>query len=144
MASIEEILSFIEDRLGIRKPIHITSDLYKDHDVYGDDFWDFIEAYSEKFEVDVSNFLWYFHSPEEGSPGIGGIFFRSPDQLVERIPISPQMLLEFANKGFWDIDYPEQSVPEKRWDLTLNAIFALIVLVALVIFFIWEYFFRSS
>lgn len=138
MTDQEQILSFIEERLGIRKPIPLTSDLFNDHGVYGDDLWDFIEAYAEKFEVSTSNFLWYFHSREEGSFSIGRLFFKPPNERVEHIPITPEMLVEFAEKGVWDLKYPEHSIPPKRLDLTINTIIGGIVILVLILFLIWK------
>ncbi len=45
----------------------------------------------------MSNYLWYFHCNEEGTGSIGGMFFNTPYKSVNRIPVTPKMLTEFAN-----------------------------------------------
>jgi hypothetical protein len=34
------------------------------------------------------------------------------------------MLLDFANKGKWDITYPDHRLPKKRYDILINQMFA--------------------
>lgn len=99
---------------------------------YGDDWHDLMESYSEKFSVDMSEYLWYFHTQEEGLGLIGGIIFKSPDQRVERIKITPKHLFDIAVVGKWSIDYPEHSIPEKRHDLTINTIILIITIIGLI------------
>ena len=98
-------------------------------------FFELMEAYSKKYEVDMSAFLWYFHNTEEGQ-NFGSLFFKTPNQRVERIPVTAKMLLAFANNEKWLIDYPSHFIPEKRWDIVFNRIlFGVIVVVLVVLFF---------
>src|SRR5207248_6331678 len=92
--------------------------------LYGDDIDGIIVEYSQRFTVDVSGYLWYFHTGEEGF-NIGGLFFRSPDAKVDRIPITVGMLLEFAQKGHWDLKYPDHEPPRFRLDILINQILVL-------------------
>jgi hypothetical protein len=69
--------------------------------------------------VDLSTYLWYFHTGEEGI-GIGALFSRPPNARVQEIPITLAMLLEFANRGRWEVSYPEHELPARRVDLLVN------------------------
>jgi hypothetical protein len=129
MTTATDILNFLENETG-HDDLTLDTDLYL-RGVYGDDFWELIEAYSKKFEVDCSTFLWYFHSREEGRNS-GAFFFKSPDQCVERIPVTPQMLLDFVKTKKWGVVYPPHEIPTKRWDLIINrTIFIAIILIIL-------------
>jgi hypothetical protein len=134
MTTATDILNFLEKEIG-RDDLTLDTDLYLGG-VYGDDFWELIEAYSKKFEVDCSNFLWYFHSREEGMNS-GAFFFKSPDQCVERIPVTPQMLLNFTKTKKWGVVYPPYKIPTKRWDIIINKIiFIAIILIFLFLSFL--------
>src|SRR5688572_10048311 len=103
--STEDIISFLIDQSGTDK-IKPDSDMYEDIRMGGDDFQEMIEEYAKKFAVDMEGYLWYFHADEEGWPGLGGIIFKPPYARVDRIPVTPLMLTDFANKGRWDMKYP--------------------------------------
>lgn len=121
MVSINEITNFLEDYTGVHD-IKSDIDLNKEAGIYGDDWHEMIENYSKEFNVNVDGYLWYFHTREEGSNSIGGAFFRPPYERVKRIPITPLMLTDFANKGSWEIEYPEHKLPKYRYDLMINTV----------------------
>ena len=62
MTTFDETTSFIRDRTGYRKSIEQDDNLDRDIGVYGDDMADFLDAYAERFDVDMSGYLWYFHA----------------------------------------------------------------------------------
>lgn len=126
----KELLDFVTDYTGLN--LGIDDDIYI-KGIVGDDFFDFIEAYSKKYKVDMSNFLWYFHNTEEGY-NFGAFFFKTPNQRVKRIPLTAKMLLIFINSNKWDIDYPLHFIPKNRWDIIFNRIFFCIFVVFFPIF----------
>jgi hypothetical protein len=67
---------------------------------------------------------------KKGGTSIGGAFFRPPYERVTRIPVTPAMLLLFANSGVWEIGYPAHTLPKKRWDIIINwiAIIAFVII----------------
>ena len=81
----------------------------------------------------MSGYLWYFHAAEEIGFGIGAIFFDPPNYRVKRMPVTPAMLTEFANKGKWDIVYPDHTLPKYRYDLLINTVFIWVLGVAFAI-----------
>lgn len=130
--SISDIIDFLRHRSGNEKVLPNT-DIFLEIGLVGDDFHEMMEAYSEKFSVDLKNYLWYFHTDEEGQ-NLGALFFDPPYKLVERIPLTPNILLEFANKGNWELKYPEHRLPKVRMDIVLNRfIFGFFILICILV-----------
>jgi hypothetical protein len=121
-----QIDDFVKNSTGIDE-LDLSDDLADHHGVYGDDFHELLELYSRTFNVDMTGYIWYFHTSEEGS-NFGGMFFRPPNKRVPHIPITTAMLHEFANTGKWSIEYPEHSLPRFRWDRAINFCFFIVVL----------------
>lgn len=48
---------------------------------------------------------------------------------VEHIPITPLMLADFARTKKWEINYPPHTIPTKRYDLIINQVFAILLLI---------------
>jgi hypothetical protein len=140
MFTVDEIIDFLTDLAGTDK-INSDSDIFNDVGMVGDDFHEMIEKYSKKYSVDMSGYLWYFHTDEEGSSSIGGAFFPPPYERVKRISVTPLMLTNFANQRKWDIQYPEHTLPKKRYDLCVNTIIVGLALTALVIWLINKFIF---
>jgi hypothetical protein len=125
-ATIENILDFVAEYSGKEK-LQESSDIEGELGVYADDWHDMIEKFGEKYQVDMTSYLWYFHSGEEGFT-IGGLFFKAPYERVERIPITPSDLLRIATKQKWDIEYPEHELPKRRYDLIIGTGVLVIVI----------------
>ncbi len=129
--STEDLIEFIKMLSGSKK-VESNSDIYSEIRMGGDDFNEMIEKYATKYSVDMTNYLWYFHSDEEGQ-NFGGLFFKPPYCRVNRIPVTPSMLADFANKSKWDIQYPEHKLSKKRYDLIINQIIVITFLIGLLI-----------
>lgn len=136
MQSIDDILKLVSDKTGC-DDVNPNSDIENDLGCYGDDFHELIDEYSKKFHVDMTSYLWYFHTSEKGN-SIGGSFFKAPYERVNRIHVTPNLLLDFANKGKWDLQYPEHSIPKRRYDLLIN----IILLVGAAAFAIYHWFIK--
>jgi len=134
-----EIKSFLQDFSGVY-PDHSDTDIFKDMGIVGDDFHDMIEKYSEKYQVDMSDYLWYFYADEEGH-NIGGLFYSPPYEKVKRIPVTPKMLADFSETKKWDIQYPEHEIPTSRPDLKINRtifiVFFILVAIAVLMTYIF-------
>lgn len=137
--SEENIISFLTDLVG-REEINSQADIFSGLGVTGDDFHEMIEKYAKKFNVDMTSYLWYFHANEEGH-NTGSIFFKAPHEKVKRIPVTPKMLVDFANKGTWTIDYPEHTLPKRRYDIIINRVLLLGLLIYIVITLLIKYVF---
>lgn len=134
MFQIVEILKYVANHTGWADgEIHENSDIVTDLGCDGDDFGELIGKFSKDYNVDISTYRWYFHHTEEGSRNsIGGSIFRPPDKRVKRIPVTPGMLLEFARSGKWDILYPDNKVPQRRYDIIVNQLLVAVFLSILI------------
>lgn len=133
--TIEEIKHFIIEITSCSFE-EIKDDADIDHDLgcTGDDFHELISEYSVKFEVNMHDYLWYFHTYEEGGfNSIGRLFFKPPYERVKHIPVTPTILLDSANYGKWTLIYPEHELPKRRFDILINQI--LVVLFIIFIFY---------
>ncbi len=138
---MKEILEFVAKEASINvELIHPDSDLDLDLGITGDDFHEFIDHFSERFDVNIENYLWYFHTSEEGY-NLGGFFFRPPNKRVKHIPVTPNVLLLAINEHEWPIIYPKHVLPKRRMDIYLqNFIVTCYLLVAIsFIVFIYVY-----
>ena len=118
---IEEIIEFVSDELVVDKSkIHEDTDLYELFGVDGDDCFEFEESFAEKYSVNMSGFLWYFHHGEEASLNLGALFFKPPYKRVPRIVITPTILFQSAVKGEWSVKYPDHELPIRRYDIYVN------------------------
>jgi hypothetical protein len=132
MIVLKDIYLFLEQELGINaKALKPDSDLFEDFGVFGDDLFELVEVFAENYSVKVDDFLWYFHSPEEAS-SLFGIIFPPPNKRVSRIPITPDMLVQYANKKYWGLKYPTHEIPNRRWDILLSQLLLITLLIALV------------
>jgi len=130
----EEIIDFIEKEFW-KSNLNSDSDVFKEVRIDGDDCDEFLLKYSEKYSVDMNDFLWYFHYQEEGSLSfsIGNLFFKNPRQRVKEIPITPKMLTEFANSKKWTIDYPEHKLPKYRYDILINWVLIISIIIIIIL-----------
>ena len=117
-----------DDKLPPKK-----SDLFKSTKIDGDDAFEFIDEFANRFNVDMSNYNWYFHHGEEGH-NIGGIFFKPPYERVTHIPITIEVLENAIAARRWPITYPDHTLPAVRWDIHFNLAF---LVVSVVLFFSW-------
>ncbi|GGB12503.1 DUF1493 family protein [Puia dinghuensis] len=132
MYQLAEILKFVETQTGCSEDeVLESSDIVNDLGCDGDDFVDLIGKFSKDYDVDISAYRWYFHHSEEGN-NIGGSIFRPPNERVKRIPVTPGMLLEFANSGKWGIQYPDHLLPTRRYDLIINQILIAAFIILLI------------
>ncbi|WP_299703715.1 DUF1493 family protein [uncultured Pontibacter sp.] len=128
MCTVDEVIIFLKEVTGVKK-IDPDSDIFYDIGVVGDDFDEMMHEFAEKFSVNMDQYLWYFHGDEEGSMwGIGSFFFAPPYKRVNRIPVTPTLLAEAANKGKWDIQYPDHKLPKWRVDMYIDQVIGIAVL----------------
>jgi hypothetical protein len=135
MSWLDEISNFLEDYTEIEQ-LKPNSDLFKDHGIVGDDFHEMIEKFASNYKIDMSTYLWYFHTDEEGQ-NIGGLFFKPPNKRVDRIPVTPQLLADTIKTRTWSVKYPDHKLPKQRFDLTFN----LILILGFIAILIYNYIF---
>lgn len=136
---LSDIVDFIKDFSGCKK-VFPDSDIMMDCGIDGDDCHDLIDKYAQMFQVNMDNYLWYFHCNEEGC-SIGALFFKPPYKQVARIPVTPIMLADFATLGKWGIKYPKHQLKKHRYDIVMDQVLFYSVLIWLVIALIYKYIF---
>lgn len=137
MYSYEDIYDFLSEELSVsRDALSPNTDIHVEFGFYGDDAFDFEDKFADKFSVDISGYLWYFHHKEEGQ-NTGGIFFKPPNERVEHIAVTPQILLDSANTGKWSIEYPDHTVPKYRYDMLFNLLLTAIFVIVLILVFVY-------
>ncbi len=99
-------------------------DIFETYGIGGDDAFEFMERLTEKHEIDMTPYRWYFHHGEEGH-NLGSIFFKPPDQCVKRIPVTPEVLSLAIHDKRWPLEYPEHELSKTRWDIRLNQLLVI-------------------
>ena len=121
MPSFDKVAALVIAHAATNGPLTDAITLQNDLGVYGDDMHELMAAYATEFKVDMSDYIWYFHTGEEGgSFSIGGFFFPPPYARVREIPITVGMLHQFAELGRWGVEYPPNTPPRHRPDLWIN------------------------
>jgi len=120
--AIEEIYEFLHESMRVKKEyLRPDSDLCFDLGIDGDDWgYELLPDYQKRFGVNLDGYLWYFHHGEEGCNFPGGLFFPPPNKRVQHIPVTPQLLLDCARSGRWNVDYPPHEPPKRRADIMIN------------------------
>ncbi len=134
MYKLDDIIDFVKEET-LTKEVFENSDIERDLGCSGDDFSELMEKYSLLYNVDMSSYLWYFHHHEEGI-SFGSSLFRAPNELVQHIPVTPKLLLEFAQIGKWNLEYPEHKLPNRRYDLIANQIIFVIIIILTIYFWL--------
>ena len=128
MYSEKDIIDFVINKAAVKpEEVNLDTDIFGELGSTGDDFHELIGEYATKYSVDMNNYLWYFHADEEGM-SFGSVFFPPPFKRVKRIPVTPRMLLSFANSGKWQIGYPPHKIPKHRIDIYINYLILTVVL----------------
>ena len=115
----EEIDALVRKHVVVRGALSERTDLCGELGIVDLDLEELLDEFAERFGVDMSGYLWYFHSDEEGvSPGRW--FFPAPQDRVTKIPLRLGILHRAAELGRWPVEYPEHSLPARRWDVVFN------------------------
>ncbi|SPH23378.1 hypothetical protein DEA8626_02442 [Defluviimonas aquaemixtae] len=122
-----DVAAFAESFLGQPLDDRTEADLFGATGCDGDDAFDFIEAFAERFGVDLEGYRWDFHHADEGALLNPGWPFRAPHQKVTRIPITLDLLRQSVCEGIWPLVYPPIDPVSSRPDVW-NGLIALIVL----------------
>lgn len=131
----KELIALIADKVGVRaEEVLPDADIEKDLGCTGDDFFELMEAYAKRFNVDMSGFIWYFHTHDEGMATLDLLPGMPPSIQVERIPVSLNLLVQMAQLGKWDVPYPPH-VLQPRYTMSEKVIRWLFaaILIALIV-----------
>lgn len=131
--TLEDIINFLKDQ-SLEDEISPETNVCDEIGMIGDDFDEMMMAYAEKFSVDMTGYLWYFHSEEEGSWTSISLFPRANEQ-VKRIPVTSTMLTDFANSGKWNVVYPEHKTTLTEY----NSYFTLLIFIVLIGLIVYQF-----
>jgi len=131
-ATTKKIIQFLRDDWKCPDSISARTTLQDNLGFFGDDLGDFLDEYAARFHVDMARYHWYFHTGEEGF-NVGALFFKPPNKKVEQIPITVEMLCEFADSGTWSVEYPPHSISEHRIDIWIGPVLLLALLSAILV-----------
>lgn len=132
------VLKFIEDFWSWKTPLADDEDLFDALGIEGDDASEFIDVFVARFEVDATDYRWYFHHADEGW-NFGGLFYKPIHARFGRIPITVAVLTEAVRTKRWPIEYPAHVVPRRRWDIVINQVIAPAPLILLAVW-AWKWF----
>jgi len=124
----EEIVVLVREQTNYQGPVSEATALQSDIGVAGDDMDVLLHAYAKQFGVEMSGYLWYFHTEEEGF-NIGALLFPPPSSQVHQIPITLSMLRQFAETKRWAVEYPSHRLHRYRYDIWVNW-FLILLLIA--------------
>lgn len=133
-----QLAEWLEGFLGLAMPADEDADLFELCGIDGDDALEFMDAFAARFGVDGDGYRWYFHHGEEGM-NFGGVFFPPPYGRVQRVPITPNILVEAIRSKRWPLRYPPHKLPAARWDIRINQLL-LMVFVILCGLWLWKRF----
>jgi hypothetical protein len=66
----------------------------------------FLQVYAVRFRVDLRGYRWWFHHRDHGVFAMPLVALDREGNEI-RIPLTAEMLAGFAERGRWDIDYPQ-------------------------------------
>ncbi|MFT3998285.1 MAG: DUF1493 family protein [Asticcacaulis sp.] len=138
---LSELCDLIEESCGLRPEtdpeIDPEADLLEELEIWGDDVHALLADFARRYDVDMSGYLGYFHTGEEGG-GIGNLFVKTPHDRVPYIPITLSLLQEAARLKRWPIDYPPHTLPRYRWDTIITWLFTGGLLLWLISGLLWK------
>ncbi|WP_320052103.1 DUF1493 family protein [uncultured Acetobacteroides sp.] len=98
--SFDTLVKFFEDLLGIK--INAETILFKDLSLVGHDASEFMIRFSERFEVDLTDFKFNDYFVEESNiPFLYWIYFFFRKEKLKRKEISVPHLLEIIKEKRW-------------------------------------------
>lgn len=128
------LAEWFEELWGEKLPARGDTDLFDRFGIEGDDASAFMDGFGERFGIDGESYRWYFHHGEEGT-NFGGLFFAPPYRRVQRIPITPDILIEAIETRKWPLKYPPHPVQTVRWDIRMNRLLLVVPVGLLALWF---------
>ena len=122
----QRITAHLENSTGSK--LTDPSDVWLHAGLSGDDWHEFVDGYAREFNVDMTDYRWYYHGDEEGLLSFGGLVYPPPQRQVTRIPVSVDQLAEFAVAGTWRVTYPVEEVDLRRRDMVVNRVIGYVLL----------------
>ena len=87
MPTFDEVAELVRKRTGHAGPLTPATTLRDDLGVYGNVMTDLMADYAKRFGVEMSGYLWYFHSAEEGVNPLWAVF-PPPNARVPHVKVT--------------------------------------------------------
>lgn len=108
----------LSDVVGQHFVVEAQHDLFGLLRLSGDDVTDFFEDYAARFDVDMSDFLWYFHYNADEPPHLRRVLPVLTDgQVAPYRPITLAQLVKAVEAGRWINAYPAHYLRKRRWQM---------------------------
>ena len=108
MVSTTDIIALAQKHAGSAFSCADDDDLLQAAGLSGERARAFFEAYASEFDVDLSDFRWFFHYRPERANAWRRIEPLGPGgRPFAQIPITPRLLADAANQGNWPLEYPK-------------------------------------
>ena len=102
-------------------------DLFGAFGMEGDDANEFLEAYADRFGVDMSGFRWEFHYVADEPPFRRRVLPVDVNgEVIPFMPVTLHQLIRAAETGRWRFDYPEHTIRISRFPQYV-LVFALVL-----------------
>ncbi|MEJ8562801.1 DUF1493 family protein [Yoonia sp. GPGPB17] len=139
MSIRDEIIEFIAAFTAVKPERLSTDDVFIGNGVEGDDADELIIEFSEKFGVNIDDFLDYFHYVGDEPPGHRRVFpVDEQKQIIPFQPVTIDTFVQAVEIGRWPIVYPQHTVGESlRWRLLKIAAAPLLVMG--ILFLVWDF-----
>lgn len=133
-----DLAEWFEKNWGETLPDSDDVDLFEQYGIDGDDAGDFMEGFVTRFGVNADSYRWYFHHRDEGT-NFGALLYKPIYKRVNRIPITPDILVKAIETKQWPIKYPHHELPPVRWDIRVNQLLLAISVAGLALW-LWRRF----
>ncbi|WP_337177273.1 DUF1493 family protein [Paludisphaera sp.] len=110
----QRVRAFVHEQISwLPMDMASDTDVVDDARIYGDDVWELVDDFAEKFEVRVDGFRWYHHTGPEGCNPLW-LFIKPWWARKAHVPIRLMDLVESAHRGEWTVRYPTDEEESRR------------------------------
>ena len=101
-----QLIKFVSEEICVNEErISMDTDILRGFGVDGDDVCDLMNKFSEKFKVNMDDYIWYYHGGPEGCNPFSFIIELWKPKLY--IPVTVRILIESVKSGKWELEYPK-------------------------------------
>lgn len=139
MSIREDILALVVEYSTVDPRHFDPSDVFIGNGIEGDDADELLKAFAEAFDVDLSQFIDYFHFVGDEPPmGRREFPVDADGKVIPFWPVTLDMLVDAAEAGHWTLVYPEHEVRTSLWWRVFEYGALALLLVAAPMFIAYE------
>ncbi|MDJ0614076.1 MAG: DUF1493 family protein [Rhizobiaceae bacterium] len=130
MKTDQEILNRFQEiareELLFEGEIKPGEDVFEQMSAAGEDCDDVLFKFTDEFEIDMSDFLFYFHYENEFATLLS-------NRSLGYIPITIELLVKAAQEKKWPVEYPDHKPPD--WRRNPMLFYPVMILAIVVVIF---------